>query len=95
MIQPQPVDVNDTGRHHRLGTSSAAGVLYASAFRRNRVGHLLPAWPGATQTMARSINNNGEIVGGGRSFPVGQCALLWKVTTGSPPPPAARWEHRT
>ncbi|MCC7324247.1 MAG: hypothetical protein IT358_10480 [Gemmatimonadaceae bacterium] len=38
--------------------------------------------------MARSINNNGEIVGEGPLVPGGPMhALLWKVTTGSPPPP--------
>jgi probable HAF family extracellular repeat protein len=88
VIQPQPVDVNDAGDIIGWGTSSAAGVLYASAFWRNGVGYLLPAWPGATQTMARSINNNGEIVGEGPLVPGGPMhALLWKVTTGSPPPP--------
>lgn len=88
VIQPTPVDVNDAGDIIGWGTSSAAGVLYASAFWRNGTGYLLPAWPGATQTMARSINNNGEIVGEGPLVPGGPMhALMWKVTTGSPPPP--------
>jgi probable HAF family extracellular repeat protein len=85
VIQPTPVDVNDAGDIIGWGTSSAPGVLYASAFWRNGQPILLPAWPGATQTLARSINNNAEIVGEGPLVPGGpQHALKWTITTGTP-----------
>ena len=47
---------------------------------------LLPTWLGATQTLARSIDK-GEIVGEGNVVPDGPMhALMWKVSSGSPPP---------
>jgi uncharacterized membrane protein len=87
VIQPSPVDVNDGGDIVGWGTSTAPGVLYASAFWRNGQPILLPPWPGATQTLARSINNNAEIVGEGPITPGGPVhALKWAITTGGPPP---------
>jgi probable HAF family extracellular repeat protein len=87
VIQPTPVDVNDTGDIVGWGTSTTVGALYASVLWRGSQAILLPTWPGATQTLARSINNNGEIVGEGNLVPGGPMhALLWKVSTGSPPP---------
>lgn len=86
VIQPTPVDVNDAGDIVGWGTSTAPGVLYASAFWRNGQAILLPPWPGATQTLARSINNNAEIVGEGPLVPGGPVhALSWKITTGGTP----------
>ncbi len=85
VIQPTPVDVNDAGDIVGWGSSSAPGVLYASAFWRNGQAILLPPWPGATQTLARSINNNAEIVGEGPLVPGGPMhALKWTMTTGTP-----------
>ena len=87
VIQPTPVDVNDSGDIVGWGTSTTAGALYASAFWRGSQAVLLPTWPGATQTLARSINNKGEIVGEGNLVPGGPMhALMWKVSSGSPPP---------
>ena len=87
VIQPTPVDVNDAGDIIGWGTSTTVGALYASAFWRGNQAVLLPTWPGATQTLARSINNKGEIVGEGNLVPAGPMhALMWTISTGNPPP---------
>ena len=86
VIQPTPVDVNDGSDIIGGGSSMTPGALYASAFWRSGQPILLPPWPGATQTLARSINNSAEIVGEGNLVPGGPMhALLRTVTTGAPP----------
>lgn len=79
MISAVAVAVNDLGDIAGYGAPSM-GIGNRAVLWRNGAAINLGTWPGGTTSLARDINNDGQIVGEGNLAPDGYVhALMWAV----------------